>query len=144
MNPAHSSRTSPAMPKRFALALALLALALAACSSNFNPYGTVTPAPSPTATAYAPNPNITTTTVEVTLASQPVAGAVVLEATPDPNGNLSTGAPIAQGTTGANGQVAFSNLTPGQVYCWWYDISPTVQSSICTKYWQSNIIYLGN
>jgi len=144
MNRGHSGRTSPAMPKRFAFALALVALALAACNSKYNPYGTVTPIPSPTATTYSPNPNVTSAIVEVTVSSQPAAGALVSEATPDPNGNLSTAAPIAQATTGPNGQVTFSSLTPGQVYCWWYNFSPTVQSSNCTKYWQGNIVYLGN
>jgi hypothetical protein len=128
------------MPKRLLLiAVAAIGLGLAACNSGGSTSTNPTAGPSST-----PDPNITATTVQVTLLGTPVPKAPVLESTPESSSSPQPGTPFAQATTNASGEVVFSKLKPGQIYCWVSTPPGTVATfSACTSDWQYANVDLG-
>ncbi len=127
------------MPRPFIIAGALLALALSvvACNSNNGLTAFTTPTAAPTVAPTA-NPAITTAFVKVTAAATPVPNVTV---------SLCTSAGCAvpanvlqQQTTNASGEVEFTAMSPGTVYCF-FTQSPGTGSTTtyqdCTSNWQS-------
>jgi hypothetical protein len=124
------------MPKRILFAGALFALALAACNNgNTNPSTTATPSPTPTP-VFSANPGITSAIVTTFYQGNYVHGATVYETT---SNNGVVGTPITSQVTDNQGQTTFTHLVPGIAYCWYFNPTATLRSTICTNQWQSGI-----
>ena len=124
------------MSKKLWFVLGALVLGLAACNSNQN----VPATPAATAT---PVPTATAATITAVYLATPRAGQTVNETT-ELNGGPNTGvAPIASQITGASGTTTFTGLTPGNIYCWYFDyiVSPTetIRQSYCTNAWSNGV-----
>ncbi len=127
------------MPRPFIIAGALLALALSvvACNSNNGLSVFNTPTAPPTVTPTA-NPSITTAFVKVTASATPVPNVAVSLCTS--NGCATPANVLQQQTTNASGEVEFTAMTPGTVYCFFTQSSASGAITTyqdCTSNWQS-------
>ncbi len=127
------------MPRPFIIAGALLALALSvvACNSNNGLTAYTTPTAAPTVSPTA-NPSITSAFVKVTASATPVPNVAVSLCTS--NGCAVPANVLQQKTTDASGEVDFTALTPGTVYCFFTQSSSsgtTTTYQQCTSNWQS-------
>ncbi len=138
------------MPRPFIIAGALLALALSvvACNSNNGLAAFSTPTTAPT-TAPTANPAVTTAFVKVIVSATPVPNVGVSLCT---SGGCAVPANVLQQlTTNASGEVEFTAMTPGTVYCFFTQSTAsgaTTTYQLCTSNWQStssaNPLTLGN
>ncbi len=127
------------MPRPFIIAGALLALALSAvaCNSNNGLLAYTTPTSAPTTPPTA-NPSITTAYVKVTASATPVPNVAVSLCTS--NGCAVPANVLQQLTTNASGEVEFTAMTPGTVYCFFTQTTAsgtTTTYQQCTSNWQS-------
>ncbi len=127
------------MPRPFIIAGALLALALSvvACNSNNGLTAFTTPTAAPTVAPTA-NPSITTAFVKVTASATPVPNVAVSLCTS--NGCATPANVLQQQTTNASGEVEFTAMTPGTVYCFFTQSSASGAITTyqdCTSNWQS-------
>ena len=126
------------MPRPFIIAGALLALALSVVACNSNNGLSVFNAPTapPTVTPTA-NPSITTAFVKVTASATPVPNVAVSLCTS--NGCATPANVLQQQTTNTSGEVEFTAMTPGTVYCFFTQSSASgaiTTYQICTSNWQ--------
>ncbi len=126
------------MPRPFIIAGALLALALSvvACNSTNGLAAFTTPTAAPTVSPTA-NPTITTAYVRVTASATPVPNVSVSLCT---SGGCAVPANVLQQlTTNASGEVEFTGMTPGTVYCFFTQSiasGSTTTYQACTSNWQ--------
>uniref|UniRef100_E6Q406 Uncharacterized protein n=1 Tax=mine drainage metagenome TaxID=410659 RepID=E6Q406_9ZZZZ len=127
------------MPRPFIIAGALLALALSLVACNSNNGLTVfnTPTAAPTV-APTPNPSITSAFVKVTASATPVPNVAVSLCTS--NGCATPANVLQTHTTNASGEVEFTAMSPGTVYCFFTQSTAsgaTTTYQSCTSNWQS-------